>query len=60
MRMQSLYPQLTPNTMIEPSRDLDESYVDHDGDDQVGEQIASSEPSMGLFYLLILNCGGAG
>lgn len=46
--------------MTEPSNDLDESYVDLDGDDHIREQIAISEPSRGLLYLLILTCGGAG
>jgi hypothetical protein len=61
MRMQmKLSSQLTQNTMTEPSHGVDESLVDLDEDDQVREQLTSSEPSKGLLYLLVLTCGGAG
>ena len=57
----------TPNTMPEPSNDLDESY---DEDDRIPEQMGITEAlllqddgsviSRRLPYLLVLTCGGAG
>lgn len=60
--------------MTEPShdsdRDLDEDYVDRNGDDYIREQTGftetlllegnRSEVSKKLPYLLVLTCGGAG
>ncbi len=62
--------QSTLNTMTELSHDLDESDVDHNGDEHIREQVgvtdtlliqgAGSEVPRGLLYLLVLTCGGAG